>query len=75
MAESKTLELSEDRLRIRSKVDPEKWPLEDAIPLQVPQSTLHADVPEFIPGQLHADVPEFIPGQLYTAHAAEGNTQ
>ena len=35
-------------------------------------STLHADVPEFIPGKLHADVPEFVPGKMYTVQPHTG---
>ena len=71
LAESEVLELSEDRLRVRSKTNPEKWPLEDSatpLPSLSPGVTkvLHANVPEFIPQKLHADVPEFVPGQMYT---------
>ena len=64
--ESDKLELSEDKLRVRGKNDPDKWPIEDSpLTASTGHSVLHADVPEFIPGQWHVDVPEFVPGQTY----------
>ena len=67
LAESDCVELSEDRLRVRGKVEPEKWPLEDSVPLNpVAGTQLHADVPEFVPSGLHVDVPEFVPGKMYS---------
>ncbi|XP_053399118.1 la-related protein 1B-like isoform X2 [Mercenaria mercenaria] len=78
-AESENLELSEDRTRVRGKNDPDKWPLEDAVPVNPASpgasSTLHADVPEFVPGKLHADVPEFVPGKMYTLQPHHDNEQ
>ncbi|XP_071078727.1 la-related protein 1B-like [Haliotis cracherodii] len=49
LKDSETVELSEDLLRIRGLNDPEKWPIEG--PALVTTSNLHADVPEFVPGQ------------------------
>lgn len=78
LTESDCLELSEDRLRVRGKVEPEKWPLEDSVPLNpvgTGTSQLHADVPEFVPSGLHADVPEFVPGKLYSVLSQPGKTR
>lgn len=50
LRDSIDLELSEDLTRIRSRVDPEKWRIE-LPPISALGSTLHADVPEFVPGQ------------------------
>ncbi|XP_033742068.1 la-related protein 1B-like [Pecten maximus] len=50
---STAVEISEDFTKMRSGVDPEKWPLEGQ-PLDLTvSSTLHADVPEFVPGQAY----------------------
>ncbi|KAL4229983.1 La ribonucleoprotein domain member 1B [Mactra antiquata] len=77
-AESDSLELSEDRTRVRGKNDPDKWPLEDSVPMSPASpgsTTLHADVPEFVPGRLHADVPEFVPGKMYTVPQQDDSHQ
>lgn len=54
LQESEICDLSDDNLKVRSKLDPEKWPIE-APP--VVTSTLHADVPEFVPGKAYTFVP------------------
>ncbi len=48
MVDSSVVEVSEDKLMIRCKNDPEKWSLAN---LPVGSSTLNVDVPEFVPGQ------------------------
>lgn len=63
--ESGKLEMSEDKIHVRGKNDPEKWPIEDSPIAAAALSNLNAEVPEFIPGQWHVDVPEFVPGQVY----------
>ena len=60
------LELAEDKICVRGKNDPAKWPIEDSpLTMSAGSTPLHADVPEFVPGRWHVDVPEFIPGQTY----------
>lgn len=50
LKESEVLELAEDNVKVRGKKDPTKWPIEGP-PVGIPvSSTLHADVPEFVPG-------------------------
>lgn len=57
--ESKQLDLSPDFLMVRSRHDPTKWPLDaDGEDPSLTTTVLHSN--------LHADVPEFIPGQKYT---------
>jgi len=80
MVESSSLEISEDRTRVRGKNEPEKWPLSEAVPGAAAPgapsspagvtSQLTPTSPVFVPGQLHADVPEFVPGQAYNFNAA-----
>ncbi|XP_050415321.1 la-related protein 1B isoform X1 [Patella vulgata] len=50
MRESEKVELYDDETRIRGTVDPKKWPIEG---MTVIASNLHADVPEFVPGQAY----------------------
>ena len=52
LRDSTVLELSEDLFRIRSRVHPDKWRI-DLPPINALSSTLHADVPEFVPGQAY----------------------
>ena len=49
MVESETVELSEDKVKMRPKVTPDKWPLVGPI---INFSNLKVDVPEFVPGQM-----------------------
>lgn len=57
LKESDCLELTEGALKVRGKIDPTKWPME-AQPLGLSvSSTLHADVPEFVPGQMYPGIP------------------
>lgn len=50
LKESEVLEVPEDALKVRGRITPDKWPIE-APPIGLPvSSTLHADVPEFVPG-------------------------
>lgn len=70
--ESDKLELSEDKLHVRGKNDPDKWPIEESpITASTGATVLHPDVPEFIPGQWHVNVPEFVPGQTYRQFSNE----
>ena len=50
MQESEKVEISADQLYIRTKEDPEKWPIEGP---DVHLSSLKADVPEFVPGKMY----------------------
>ncbi|KAJ8298225.1 hypothetical protein KUTeg_024756 [Tegillarca granosa] len=55
LKESDCLELTDGALKVRGKIDPTKWPME-AQPLGLSvSSTLHADVPEFVPDHHHED--------------------
>ncbi|KAL5012494.1 hypothetical protein ScPMuIL_011045, partial [Solemya velum] len=57
LKDSKVLTLSEDKLKVQAKVDPEKWPIV-VPPLDLAvTSNLHADVPEFVPGQMYQMAP------------------
>lgn len=51
LKDSEEVELSRDFMSIRKKKDPEVWPLEPSPGEKVLRYTLHADVPEFVPGQ------------------------
>lgn len=50
------MSLSEDRLKMRPKIDPARWPLEATAFLA--QTTLNVDVPEFVPGQTYQAPPQ-----------------
>ena len=50
MQGSEKVEISADQLYIRTKEDPEKWPIEGP---DVHLSSLKADVPEFVPGKMY----------------------
>lgn len=53
LKESEVLEMPEDALKVRGRITPDKWPIEaPPIGLTV-SSTLHADVPEFVPGKAY----------------------
>lgn len=63
MLHSTTVEVSEDNLMMRCQDNPEKWPLDGpSLDLSV-SSTLHADVPEFVPGQAYT-IPLGLPSLL-----------
>ena len=49
MKDSDTVEISEDRVKLRPKETPDKWPLTSQSILSI--SSLKVDVPEFVPGQ------------------------
>ncbi|KAK7496535.1 hypothetical protein BaRGS_00012187, partial [Batillaria attramentaria] len=51
LKDSEEVELSGDFMSIRKRKDPELWPLEPSPGEKVLRYTLHADVPEFVPGQ------------------------
>ncbi|OWF45150.1 la-related protein 1B-like [Mizuhopecten yessoensis] len=60
VADSTSVEISEDGTKVRCRQNPEKWPLEGQ-PLDLSlASTLHADVPEFVPGQAYT-IPSNLP--------------
>ncbi|KAL3879979.1 hypothetical protein ACJMK2_032252 [Sinanodonta woodiana] len=61
--DSTVLDLSKDQLKVRAKITPEKWPI-----IEQP-STLVSDIARI--SNLHADVPEFVPGQLYNPHPTQ----
>ena len=67
---SEVLELAEDSVKVRGKVNPVKWPIEGP-PIGIPvSSNLHADVPEFVPGQAYKFQP------VYTHdHGNEGDDE
>jgi la-related protein 1 len=59
---SEVLELAEDSVKVRGKVNPVKWPIEGP-PIGIPvSSNLHADVPEFVPGQAYKFQPVYTHG-------------
>ena len=51
MKDNEIVELSEDHLKMRPRVTPDKWPLEGAA---TTFSTLKVDVPEFVPGKAYS---------------------
>ncbi|XP_064637756.1 la-related protein 1B-like isoform X2 [Lineus longissimus] len=64
LKDSVECEMSEDCQKIRSKTNPDKWRIE--VPT-IATSTLHPDVPEFVPGQTYY----FPPSGQGTASAPE----
>ena len=50
MQKSPMVEISPDQLYVRTKEDPEKWPIEGP---DIHLSSLKADVPEFVPGKMY----------------------
>ncbi|CAG2257977.1 LARP1 [Mytilus edulis] len=59
LKESEVLEVPEDALKVRGRITPDKWPIE-APPIGLPvSSTLHADVPEFVPGKAYNFTPVY----------------
>ncbi|KAI0212478.1 La-related protein 1B [Lamellibrachia satsuma] len=50
MQTSSMVEISPDQLYVRTKEDPEKWPIEGP---DIHLSSLKADVPEFVPGKMY----------------------
>lgn len=51
--------MPEDALKVRGRITPDKWPIE-APPIGLPvSSTLHADVPEFVPGKAYNFTPVY----------------
>lgn len=52
MKDSDTVVISEDRVKLRPKENPDKWPLTSQSILSF--SNLKVDVPEFVPGQAFA---------------------
>lgn len=50
MRDSTEVDIAPDLMRMRPKIDPEKWPIEGP-PILL--SNLKVDVPEFVPGQAY----------------------
>ena len=53
MKDSEVVALSEDNVKMRPRLTPDKWPIEG---------------PSFTFSNLKVDVPEFVPGQAYTVN-------
>ena len=56
MRESDIVEISENRLWLRTRHGPERWAIEGTAPNTF--SSLKVDVPEFVPGQIYFSVQE-----------------